>query len=483
MKPDKYQMKVINTKAKNLLVLAGAGSGKTYTIVEKIKKLIKEGIKEEEILCISFTKEAAYSLQNNLKRQKIDIKVKTFHSLGYKIIKKENEENIVKQDIISNIIEKELKKEKHLKEITKVKFITIGKIDKTIEKLQSNIILNSKHKKILENTIQTFINLYKSANMNKNDYSNFKKINERQNIYKEKQNHKYFLNLTEKIIIKYEKYLRKNKKIDYNDMINQAIKIVKKKTNLFNYKYIIIDEYQDISLNKLNLIKEIQKQTNSNLIVVGDDFQSIYNFTGSNLDIITNFKKHFKKTKIRKLKNTYRNSKELLKITQKFICKNPYQIKKNLKSKKRNKYPITIYYYKESIKEAWTEIEKIIGNKQTLILGRNNKDRLQIPHIKANMKYLTIHASKGLESENTIIINLEDKYDSLPSKIKENEYLMYVKSKIDNFKYSEERRLFYVALTRCKNNDILLVKKDNPSVFIKELIKYNKKNIKIIDKI
>ena len=129
----------------------------------------------------------------------------------------------------------------------------------------------------------------------------------------------------------------------------------------------------------------------------------------------------------------------------------------------------------------WTEVEKIIGNKQTLILGRNNKDRLQIPHIKANMKYLTIHKSKGLESENTIIINLEDKYDSLPSKIEENEYLTYVKSKIDNFKYSEERRLFYVALTRCKDNDILLVKKDNPSVFIKELIKYNRKNIKIID--
>ena len=216
-------------------------------------------------------------------------------------------------------------------------------------------------------------------------------------------------------------------------------------------------------------------------IVVGDDYQSIYNFTGSNIDIITNFKKYFKKSKIKKLKNTYRNSKELLKITQKFICKNPYQIKKNLKSKKRNKYPITIYYYKESIKEVWTEVEKIIGNKQTLILGRNNKDRLQIPHIKANMKYLTIHKSKGLESENTIIINLEDKYDSLPSKIEENEYLTYVKSKIDNFKYSEERRLFYVALTRCKDNDILLVKKDNPSVFIKELIKYNRKNIKIID--
>ena len=104
-----------------------------------------------------------------------------------------------------------------------------------------------------------------------------------------------------------------------------------------------------------------------------------------------------------------------------------------------------------------------------------------LPYIKNNMKYLTIHKSKGLESENTIIINLENKYDSIPSKIEESEYLKYVKPKIDNFKYSEERRLFYVALTRCKSNNILLVKKDNPSIFISELIKNNKKNVKIID--
>ena len=481
MKPDKYQMKAIKSKAKNLLVLAGAGSGKTYTIVEKIKKLIKENIRENEILCISFTKESAQSLRTSLKKQNIDIKVKTFHSLGYEIINKFKQSKLVNNNALSNIIEKELKKEKHLIEITKAQFITIGKIDKNIKIIQNNIILNSKQKIILENTIKSFINLYKGNNMNKNSYNNFKKINQNTNIYREKQRHKHFLNLTEKIIKKYQKYLRNNQLIDYNDMINLSIKILKNKKNIIKYKYIIIDEYQDISLNRINLIKEIQNQTNSNLMVVGDDFQSIYSFAGSNIELITNFKKYFKKAKIKKLKNTYRNSKELLKITQKFICKNPYQIKKNLKSKKRNKYPIVIYYYKENIEEIWSKIEKIIWKKKTLILGRNNKDQFQIPKIKENMKYLTIHKSKGLESENTVIINLEDKYDSLPSKIEENEYLKYVKPKKDDFKYSEERRLFYVALTRCKTNNILLVKKDNPSEFIKELIKNNKKNIKIID--
>ena len=297
MKPDKYQKKAINTKTKNLLILAGAGSGKTFTIIEKIKNLIKEGIKAKEILCISFTKESSLSLQNKLKNQNINIKVRTFHSLGYEIINKYKKVNLTNQNTLGNIIERELKKEKHLKEIVNLNFITIGKEDKVIIKIQNNIIINTKYKEKMIKTIKTFINLYKSNNMNQKDYINFRKINEKENIYNQKQRHKYFLNLTERIIKKYKNTLKKNKEIDYNDMINLATIIIKNKKHISNYKYIIIDEYQDISINKIEMIKEIQKQTNAKIIAVGDDYQSIYSFTGSNIDIITNFKKYFKKNK------------------------------------------------------------------------------------------------------------------------------------------------------------------------------------------
>jgi len=84
-----------------------------------------------------------------------------------------------------------------------------------------------------------------------------------------------------------------------------------------------------------------------------------------------------------------------------------------------------------------------------------------------------MHKSKGLESENVIIINLEDKYNSIPNKIKESEYLAYVKPKIDSYPYAEERRLFYVALTRTKNKNYLIVNKNNPSIFVRELLKYH----------
>ena len=475
-KLDKYQKKVVKSKAKNLLVVAGAGSGKTFTIVAKIKKLIIEGTLPEEILCISFTRDSAKSLEEKLKEENIFIKVKTFHSLGYEIIKKHKNVNLISDNLLENIIEKKLKKEKHLKEIANAKFIRLGYPDPIFNKIENNIILNSKSKERLKEITKTFINLYKSNNHKTKDFKEFEKLNDKKHIYDQKKRHNYFIKLIKSIIIEYEKELKKHHQIDYHDMINKSIEIVKK-IDIEKYKYIIIDEYQDTSLNKNNLIKEIQKKSGAKLLAVGDDWQSIYSFTGSNLEIFTNFNKVFPNAKIIKLKKTYRNSKELLKITRKFICKNKKQIYKRLTSKKSNKNPIYIYYYKNNIKEIWNEIVKKTENQNSLILGRNNKDLYKIPYIPPEMQFLTIHKSKGLESENTIIINLEDNYDSLPSKINDSEYLMYVKPKSNDYKYAEERRLFYVALTRCKNNNYLLVKKESPSIFIDEMKKIGKNNI------
>ena len=263
-------------------------------------------------------------------------------------------------------------------------------------------------------------------------------------------------------------------------MINLAIKIIAKTNNL-NYKYIIIDEYQDTSLSKCELVQELIKKTKAKLMVVGDDWQSIYSFTGSNLSIFTNFKSYFPKSKKINLKNTYRNSQELLTMTSKFIQKNPYQLPKKLLSHKKNKYPIKILYYQDTLLELWPYILNQTQNSKVYVLGRNNKDQNQIPYLPKNMEYLTIHKSKGLEAEKVVVINLEDKYDSLPNKMVDHEFLEYVTSKTDDFPYAEERRLFYVALTRTQSDVYLLVKKDNPSPFITELIRTFPNRIKIID--
>ena len=466
-KLDKYQKKIIRCKNKNLFVLAGAGSGKTFTIVAKVKSLLSDGLNSSEILCISFTKKSANSLRSKLESEGLNVEVRTFHSLGFNIVKKFRDVSI-NEEILDFIIDESIRSNKYLKEIVGVKFVRFGGEDKIFNILEQNILLNSDHISRLKIIMKSFINLYKGNNYGIDMFRSFNQYNHENHIYDQRVRHNYFLNLMKYTIIKYNKQLHRSKKIDYNDMINLACNIVCKDCN-FKYKYIIIDEYQDTSFSKSRLIYELYKKTGCKVMVVGDDWQCIYSFAGSNLDIFNDFKSKYKNVKVVKLKNTYRLSFELLRVTSGFICKNSYQIRKNLKSSYSISNPIIIYYYKRDINEVLNKVIKEVGD-DFLILGRNNSDCDYLNKYKS--RFLTIHKSKGLETDNTIIIGL----DNIPSKVVESDYLCYVKSKTDSYPFAEERRLFYVALTRCRYRNYILLKK-NSSSFVNELIRSYSKYI------
>ena len=271
-------------------------------------------------------------------------------------------------------------------------------------------------------------------------------------------------------------------------MINLSIKLIKDKGLKRYYKYIIIDEFQDISISRYNLIKIIKESCNSKIFSVGDDYQSIYKFSGSNINMIINFKKYFGYTKIIKLDITYRNSYELIKVSTNFINKNRYQINKKIISNKHINKPIKIVYY---IKNMNIKLKKILDiNKEFTILSRNNSDinyaldndityDNNIVYNDTEYEYKTIHKSKGLEFENIIILKLDNTINGFPNKrIDKLNRLILPK---DKYLYEEERRLFYVALTRSKNLVYLLVDKENPSIFVKELLTNNKKYIEELD--
>ncbi len=268
------------------------------------------------------------------------------------------------------------------------------------------------------------------------------------------------------IMLIYLRECKSTNSIDFDDMITEAAKIVNKKN--IAYKYIIIDEFQDTSYVRYNLIKEIIKKCDSYVFVVGDDWQSIYRFSGCNLNIFVNFKEFFSDVNIFNLKYTYRNSNELINISSRFIMKNKKQLKKEIISNKNLNKPIKIvigYNIDETI--------KLINDKDILIIGRNNSD---IKDIKWD-NLLTIHRSKGLEANNVILVNS----DNIPSKIKNEKILRYVLQEKDYIPFEEERRLFYVALTRTKNSIYIMVNK-TMSPFVKELLHDNKDMIQIIKK-
>ena len=365
--------------------------------------------------------------------------------------------------------------------------------------------------------LSTFLNLYKSRGYTANNYKDIRLDISMIKSEFLRQRASIFMDIFEPLFDYYNKYLEKIKKIDFNDMINMATKMIKSKDVILNYEYIIIDEYQDMSVSRFNLIKEIKNQTKAKIVAVGDDWQSIYRFAGSDIDLFTNFEKYFGYSEIMKIEKTYRNSQELVNIASNFVMKNNKQMKKELISNKHNSNPIRILGYDFDIMEGFYKaIEEIVylngETSEILLLGRNNYDielfrekkeeedgedkndlskafkpintqfisidrkesefnivYKKYPKLKFN--FMSVHRSKGLEADNVIILNLENKLLGFPNKLTDDSILSLVISDLDDFDYAEERRLFYVAITRTKNVSYLITPQFNQSLFVDELIR------------
>ncbi|MGN1379519.1 MAG: UvrD-helicase domain-containing protein [Bacilli bacterium] len=453
---DEYQLKVVNEKC-HTLVIAGPGSGKSTTIAQKVLKLLENNVSENEILLISFTNKSVEDLKKKLGN---NIFITTFHRLAIDILKYNNiEYQICDENLLDYIIDEYL--------------ITIKDKDKLCRYL--NIISLNKNKNeyiSLKKLIKTFINLYKTNNHNINDLKNITT----------EYHDKYLIKIILDIFYIYEEEKNSTKSLDFDDLIIYATTLLKKNYNYKKFKYIIIDEFQDTSLIRFNLAKTIIDNTGAILTAVGDDAQSIYHFSGCDLFIFLNLNNYFSNIKTLKLVNTYRFSQELINITANFINKNPYQLDKSMHGSFNEKHPIEIIYYLKPI----IKFKKLIENlydKDILILGRNQKDiyeyidkdfllnKDELIYKDKKFKYLTIHSAKGLESDYVIILNVSNKTLGIPNKIENHQILSYVSSDVDNFPYAEERRVFFVALTRCKYKTFLMVPKDNPSIFIKEIKK------------
>lgn len=491
---DSEQQAIVLDESKYLLVVAGAGSGKTLTILGKINYLVKyKNIDPNEILCISFTKKAADSLKNKIKKEfNFNMDVFTFHKLSLEILKDTNiSYEIADSNLLENMIHEFFREtitnfDKQMKLV--LNYFKIKKVKNIKESYLKFYNHNQKKLLLLEKLLSTFLHLLKCNNYSLKDFSSFLKQAKKTFSYSKYKKEKQFLTLALNIYLIYENYLEVNKEIDFDDMLIKATIQTKDKGITKNHKYVIIDEYQDTSYIRFQLVKEIINQTDAKLMVVGDDFQSIYRFTGCDLSLFLNFKDYFPEAKIMKIQNTYRNSQELIQVAGNFVMKNKKQIYKKLKSSKSIKKPIQIIYY-DNIKEKMKElILKIYNetNNPILILGRNNKDINLVLDNDFILKedkliykkdpniilyYLTVHKSKGLEEENVIIINLEDNLLGFPNQIRDDKVLRFVSNNNEKYPYSEERRLFYVALTRTKNYVYLLVPNKNKSVFIKELLK------------
>ena len=338
------------------------------------------------------------------------------------------------------------------------------------------------------NVFSTIISLIKS-----NDYS-IEYVDRLPEVNNSSIN-KLTIELISPIYNDYQTGLEKNEMIDFNDMINMATKAILNNKFLHNYKYVIVDEYQDMSMSRFKLLESMRKQSEYKLFCVGDDWQSIYRFNGSDVDLITNFEKYWGNTYISYIERTYRFTSMMSILSGNFIMRNPKQYKKRINAKKSEDFAIKFingYTDNKSIEFLEEKLRQFDKDSTVYLLGRysfdidilknnsnftmkynvqeNSTDITYIKRRDLKIKFLTIHKSKGLQADYVIILNNKNYGMGFPSKINDLPIIkLLLASGLDEYPYSEERRLFYVALTRSRKQTILLTTENNKSIFVKEL--------------
>lgn len=309
------------------------------------------------------------------------------------------------------------------------------------------------------------------------------------------QNNNTILSLLEPIFNSYCVYLNEHKEIDFNDMINMATQYVEQRKYISHYKYVIVDEYQDISKARFSLLNSMRKSNDYDLFCVGDDWQSIYRFAGSDIGYILNFEKYWGSTEISKIETTYRFTQKLIEISGNFIMQNPVQIKKTIKGENDTVGfalgEISGYTNKFSIEFMAKKLEDLPRDSSVFFIGRYSFDAkllsdsglfecqynnfsgfVEVKYRKRTdlkMNFITAHKSKGLQADYIFIINNKKSRMGFPSKVQDVAILNLLLDNCDQYPYAEERRLFYVALTRAKIKAFLVTVRNQESEFAMEL--------------
>ena len=497
---DQQQIASIENDTQNTLVIAGAGTGKTTTIIGKIKWILNKWQLEEKntpppkILAISFTHASRVELEERILAEILQddlvfkiyhpkdfIQVETFHSLALKIIKDKL-------------------------------------LGRRLEESGFESFLKLSHSDLPEEKIDDIDHLYSLV---RNYHVNFTEIRERLRrkfrYFWHKEDLKQNLTQLEELKVlasQYEEHLKKNHSIDFAGLLEEATSRI---NPIYTYDYVIIDEYQDISPLEYLLIRSLRELRAFKLFCVGDDWQTIYQFAGSEISLILNFEKCWGETSRFKIEQTYRFPEKLAKLSGRFIMHDRTQLRKQIRG--------VLVYGEDQIVEINGPSERTDLNSlyffflnmpehaSVFLIGRYNFDIKKISrceflsfkiseekvlismHERPDLRisFLSAHKSKGLQADYVLIINCRNTILGFPSRMKENEIFRIVREvaiqklerrkmkKRMREKFSEERRLFYVAMTRARKRILFLTVQEKESPFILELREEEELNTYYLD--
>ena len=464
---DREQRKAIYDPARFSLTVAGAGSGKTTTILGKILYLLQSGFASPpEILVLSFTHDSATELRERFLREYYqtfaeqillrkspppNITIETFHSLALKLLRSLWPDFSVVADEIDPV---------------------------------DGPSSDSNDEATPESIIREFLDLHELES---------ETVTQIDSKFSSEEYRKLFLAVFEQYQRELSGLLEKHQ-TTFSGLIKLAIRYLRSGQIRTQFRYIIVDEYQDLSALRQEFLRLLLESSQANLFAVGDDWQAIYGFSGSRVDFTLNFCRFWGDFSLHRISKTYRFGPTLARLSSSFIMQDRAQIRKQIQSQKEDSSEPVVEICGDSERldlEVLTHyFESLPRDSSILLLGRFNVDRLRLAHCsKFNLssdgiefyprpdlkiRFLTVHQSKGLEADYVIILNNRDAKLGFPAHVKDpplkTELIKIADElKLDQISADEERRLFYVALTRAKKQVILLTVDGKESSFIKEL--------------
>ena len=341
---------------------------------------------------------------------------------------------------------------------------------------------NSKHEKAFIRLVVTFVTLIKSSCKSVDEV-----LRQTKNAGDERSTF-IIKNIFQPVYKRYIEELANINQIDFTDAILQATDICRS-SHPVKYDYIIVDEFQDISVDRYNFLNVLREgNPPAKLYCVGDDWQSIYRFSGSDMALFNQFSDYFGQTEVNKIETTYRFGEPLVSLSSQFIQRNEAQIKKNIhpfNPQVKTELQFCDYERRDYCNVIGQLVASIPLDKSVFLLGRYSFDDYYLSFMYKSVKegnrffyiigdrkieFLTVHKSKGLEADYVIILQCNKDTYGFPSLVSDDPVLNYVLTKSDQYPYGEERRLFYVAITRAKVKTYVLYDRRFPSVFVDEFL-------------
>ena len=272
---------------------------------------------------------------------------------------------------------------------------------------------------------------------------------------------------------------------DFDDLINRAAQKIATGGWESPYDYVLVDEFQDISRGRMKLLAAL-KRPGAAYFLVGDDWQSIYRFAGSDVGLMRECERWLGRVEERTLSRTFRFANGIQAPSSEFAQRSPAQTSRRLQPADRTPdHGVAVIWANEAsigLNQARADLDRLGVNRQASVLALS-RYRQNLPISPRNGRALqqsTVHAAKGREADYVVVLDLNDERRGFPSQIEDDPLLDLVAPPAEPYEFAEERRLFYVALTRARHGVYLLADPLRPSPFVTELLEQSGTGLRIV---